>query len=269
MAFHRNEQAPPPPLAALRRWRPSRASAAWLFRPSKDPAEHALRAIALCGVAVGLVFGLWPKLDVGVSALFYDAASHDWPWAQDPTAQALRDFNAFVTRAMIAGALIALLFVAAGMRSLASIAPRVAVFLLAAVIAGPGLIANLLLKSHWGRPRPSHVVAFGGPLDFTPWWRPFGGCPTNCSFVSGEAAGAFALLAVAVVLPRRYRAAAVAFAIVYGLAVGLMRVAMGGHFLSDVLFAGVFTALAIWLLHGALFRWRRAPPPPVDLVKRR
>jgi len=35
-----------------------------------------------------------------------------------------------------------------------------------------------------------------------------------------------------------------------------MRVAMGGHFLSDILFAGVFTALAIWVLHGAIFRWR-------------
>jgi membrane-associated PAP2 superfamily phosphatase len=227
-----------------------------LLCPAKDPAENALRAIALSGIVVGLAFGLWPKLDLGVSALFYDAAGRTWPWAQEPTLQALRDFNAFVTRSLIAGALIALLFAAAGMRSFALMAPRTAVFLLAALIAGPGLIANLLLKTHWGRPRPSHVGEFGGALEFAPWWRPFGGCPTNCSFVSGEAAGAFALLAVAAVLPRRYRAAAFAAAIVYGLAVGLMRVAMGGHFLSDVLFAGIFTALAIWLLHGALFRWR-------------
>ena len=49
---------------------------------------------------------------------------------------------------------------------------------------------------------------------------------------------------------------AIVVAIVYGLTVGLSRVAMGGHFLSDILFAGVFTALAIWLLHGVFFRWR-------------
>ncbi len=114
----------------------------------------------------------------------------------------------------------------------------------------------LLLKSHWGRPRPVEVSAFGGSLDFVPWFSPFGGCDSNCSFVSGEAASAFSLLAIAILLPQRFRVPAVVGATVYGLIVGLMRIAMGGHFLSDVLFAGVFTALAIWVLHGAIFRWR-------------
>lgn len=225
-------------------------------RRPKDEAEAALYAIALVGLAVGLVFGLWPALDLAVSGLFYDEVQRNWPWTRDPVVLAIRDFNAFTTRAIIAAAIIAFLFAVAGGRRFTFMSPRVTVFLLATLVVAPGLIANVLLKSHWGRPRPVEVSAFGGSLDFVPWFSPFGGCDSNCSFVSGEAASAFSLLALAIILPQRYRVTAVVVASVYGLVVGLMRIAMGGHFLSDVLFAGVFTALTIWVLHGVIFRWR-------------
>jgi membrane-associated PAP2 superfamily phosphatase len=257
MSIHRDEVVRVRPLAVgwLRLGPRSGLTMRFLRRP-KDPAETALCAIALVGLAVGLVFGLGSALDLSVSGLFYDEAQRNWPLTRDPILLAIRDFNAFTTRAIVAAAIIALLFAAAGGRSFTYMSPRVAVFLLATLIAAPGLIANALFKSHWGRPRPIEVTAFGGSLDFMPWWSPFGACDGNCSFVSGEAASAFSLLALAIMAPQRYRAAAAAAAIVYGLIVGLMRVAMGGHFLSDILFAGVFTALAIWLLHGVIFRWR-------------
>lgn len=238
----------------LHSWRWVEPAARFLRRP-KSEAEVALYAIAVAGIVVGLVFGLWPALDLSFSGLFYDAAQRSWPWVRDPVVLAIRDFNAFVTRAIVAAAAIALIFAAAGGRSFAFMSPRVALFLLATLAAAPGLIANVIFKSHWGRPRPIEVTAFGGSLDFVPWWSPFGGCDSNCSFVSGEASSAFWLLAVAILLPARYRLAAITAAIIYGIVIGLSRVAMGGHFLSDVLFAGVFTALAIWLLHGMFFRW--------------
>ncbi len=226
------------------------------LRAPKDPAESALRAIVVVGVVLGLVFTLWPSLDLRVSALFYDEAQRAWPWTHDATLVDLRALNHFIMRAIIAAAIIALVFLAAGERSFTFLPPRISAFLLATVVVAPGLITNGLLKAHWGRPRPGHVNDFNGELEFVPWWSPFGQCASNCSFVSGEASGAFVLLAVAVLVPERYRMVAIAAAIVWGLAVGMMRVAMGGHFLSDVLFAGVFTALAIWLLHGLFFRWR-------------
>jgi lipid A 4'-phosphatase len=34
-----------------------------------------------------------------------------------------------------------------------------------------------------------------------------------------------------------------------------MRMLTGGHFLSDVIFAAIFTGLVIWTVHGFLFRW--------------
>ncbi len=220
---------------------------------SLDDWQAGFFAIVAAGAFVGLVFGIWPQLDLKFSALFYDAAHQDWPWAHASTVLALRSFNEFITRAIVAVAVIALIFAAAGGRTFAFIPPRVALFLLAALALGPGLIANGLFKAHWSRPRPGEVTAFGGPLDFVPWWSPFGHCAGNCSFVSGEVASATCLLAVALVLPERYRRGAILGVIVYGLAIGLMRVAMGGHFLSDALFAGILTALAIWLLHRVMF----------------
>jgi lipid A 4'-phosphatase len=41
----------------------------------------------------------------------------------------------------------------------------------------------------------------------------------------------------------------------FGLFIGLLRVAFGGHFMSDVLAAGLVTFLTIWLVHALIYRW--------------
>jgi hypothetical protein len=42
----------------------------------------------------------------------------------------------------------------------------------------------------------------------------------------------------------------------FGVLMGFLRVAFGGHFFTDVLFAGALSALLVWTLHGWLYRWR-------------
>jgi lipid A 4'-phosphatase len=117
---------------------------------------------------------------------------------------------------------------------------------------GPGLVANLLLKDHWGRARPRHVAEFGGPKTFTPPLIPANQCPRNCSFVSGEAASIFLpFYAVAFVVPQ-WAAALVAAGTLLGFASGAVRVSQGAHFLSDVIFAGVFMALTVGLVYWAI-----------------
>src|ERR1700719_4391329 len=52
--------------------------------------------------------------------------------------------------------------------------------------------------------------------------------------------------------PSRY--VALGAAGLYGVVVASIRMPAGGHFLSDVIFAAIFTGLVIWTVHGFLFR---------------
>ena len=125
------------------------------------------------------------------------------------------------------------------------------------MILAPGLLINVLLKDHWGRPRPIDVAQFGGAEHYVRWWDPRGDCPGNCSFVSGDVSGAFWTLAPAALAPPQWRAIAYGAALALGTGMGVLRVMAGGHFISDVLFAGIFTFLIIWLVHGLIYRWPR------------
>jgi membrane-associated phospholipid phosphatase len=99
------------------------------------------------------------------------------------------------------------------------------------------------------------VTEFGGDYTFMPWWDPRGACDSNCSFVSGETSSAVWMTAPAILAPSPWRYVALAAAGVYGLVFASMRMLAGGHFLSDVIFAAIFTGLVIWTVHGFLFRW--------------
>jgi membrane-associated phospholipid phosphatase len=134
---------------------------------------------------------------------------------------------------------------------------RAAIFLVTTLVLGPGLFVNGIMKDHWPRSRPIDVPAFSGTERFVPWWDPRGNCPKNCSFVAGESAGAFWTMAPAALAPPQWRPFAYAAAIGFGAAAGALRIAFGGHFFTDVVFAGVFMFLVIWTVHGLIYRWPR------------
>ena len=133
---------------------------------------------------------------------------------------------------------------------------RAAVLLLLTLALGPGILANVVLKDHWGRIRPIDVAEFGGSGRFTPWWDPRSACSANCSFIAGEPSGAFSTLAPAALAPPQWRPLAYGAALVFGAEIGVLRMAAGAHFFTDVAFAGVFMFLVTWALHGLIFRWR-------------
>ena len=107
------------------------------------------------------------------------------------------------------------------------------------------VLVNLGLKDHWHRPRPVQTQDFNGPSPFTPWYDDNGACKKNCSFVSGEAATGFWMVAPASVLPPPWRAPAIVAAFVFGACASLLRLAFGGHYLSDVLLGGLITLIVI------------------------
>jgi lipid A 4'-phosphatase len=207
------------------------------------------------GIVAGLILGLAPNIDLALSRRFFDADAKAFLLARDDTALAIRSGLVYVITAIAAPAFIALAVKLVLPRRPMLIPARAVVFLIATLALAPGLVTNVILKDNWGRPRPYSVQQFAGPETFVPWWDPRGGCDKNCSFVAGEGAGAFWTLAPAAVAPPAWRAIAYAAALTFGTGVSVFRVAFGAHFLSDVIFAGVFTFLLIWLVHGLIYRW--------------
>ncbi|TPV58555.1 phosphatase PAP2 family protein [Aestuariibacter sp. GS-14] len=124
------------------------------------------------------------------------------------------------------------------------------IFLLLALILGPGLVVNLGLKDNsFGRPRPVQITEFNGLQDFAPVMTWSGQCHHNCSFVSGHAALGFVFMSLYWVTRKRRW---FVFGVLTGIAVGLVRMMQGGHFFSDIVFAFwavYFTSLLLAKTH--------------------
>jgi len=204
---------------------------------------------------VGLVFGMRPDLDLKLAALFFDPERGGFWRAYDPTYLRARDAAVWLTTLVAMPASIALALKFVRPRRPLLIPGRAIVLMLLTLALAPGVVANLVLKEHWGRPRPIDVAEFGGDEHFRPWWDPRGDCPNNCSFVAGEPSGAFWTLAPAALAPPPMQAVAYGAALAFGVALGAFRMAAGAHFFSDVVFAGVLMYLVIWTAHALIYRW--------------
>jgi lipid A 4'-phosphatase len=114
---------------------------------------------------------------------------------------------------------------------------------------GAGFITHVLLKDHWGRPRPRQVIEFGGKQPFRPYYEPnfFHQPEPSKSFSCGHCSMGFYFFALAL-LGKRWRNRFVywismSIAFTLGIALSITRIAQGGHFFSDVLMTG----LIMWL----------------------
>lgn len=216
-------------------------------------------AIALAiAVVVGVLFAVYPRLDIDISALFYNRKIDLFDANAQPWVKHSRDAARWLITLIFAPACLAVIGKLIVPKRRMLIGGRAAVLLIVTMALGPGVLTNLVLKDHWGRARPIDITELGGAFRFTPWWDPRGECPNNCSFVAGEPSGAFWTLAPAALAPPQWRLVAYGGALVFGAAVGLLRLAGGAHFFTDVAFAGVLMFLLIWTTHGILFRWKAA-----------
>jgi lipid A 4'-phosphatase len=210
--------------------------------------------------AVGLAFGFYPDLDLRIARVFYeftDANHNMFALRIYPPLMRARDAGLWLGTILVAPAVAALVIKLIMPRRRLWISGRAIIFLIATLVLAPGLLVNVLLKDHWGRPRPIDVMQFGGDQHFVAWWDPRGDCPSNCSFVSGDVAGAFWTIAPAALTPPPWRALAYGAALALGAGMAAVRVMAGAHFVTDVVFSGVFTFLIIWIVHGLIYRWPR------------
>ena len=175
--------------------------------------------------------------DLSLESRFYVPGS-GWVYADATPWRSLYRFGVFPAFAIGVGSL--WVIVAGFFSARARLYRKCAAFFLLLLLLGPGLLVNSVLKDHWGRPRPRQMQVFGGDRQFHQVWeRGEGG--KGMSFPSGHASAAFYLIAPYFVLRRRSRKWAgisLAAGLGYGVLMGIARMAQGGHFPSDVVWAG-------------------------------
>jgi lipid A 4'-phosphatase len=207
-------------------------------------------------VLAGLAFLAFPEIDLSVSRAFHVGrgafSGQSLAWVQ-----MLRNVFVGVFYLCIAISLGGLIIARGRTRTWLRLTGTQWLFLAICLAMGPGVVTNVVLKDHWGRARPKQVVEFGGSKTFTPPLIPTAQCANSCSFVSGEAASIFMPFYAAGLVMPQWTAALLAAGTLCGFAAGFVRISQGAHFLSDVVFAGIFMALTALMVHRAVFG--RAP----------
>lgn len=200
-------------------------------------------------VAISIVFAVVPELDLFVSRHFW-MESTGFGFRENTVLLLIRDANRQLTWVVIG--IMTILMLAHRFIHLSQHlpSPHRILFVITFFAVGPGLGVQLI-KSVVGRARPKSVEEFGGSRAFTLPWEMTDQCLRNCSFISGEAASAFALLTLVVFIgPKRAPFYLTGMGILV-LAFSFNRVVFGAHFLSDVILAwNVMWVLAIVLWHG-------------------
>lgn len=225
------------------------------------PRAAALRLFwaSLAATAVfGLLFWFVPGIDLAASRLF--GGPDGFPMADNTSWQMIRHALRILTDGTAIAAL-GFAVLAYTWRNLTPLRPKVLDFWFFAYILVPGLLVNSILKATSGRARPRNIIEFGGDAEFTQAFLWADQCNRNCSFVSGEgsAMAAFGILATLLFWRHLKR---IHLILLWALCLfgALLRVAFGGHFLSDVLIAMTITIGTITLGYLLLRRYRLPSP---------
>lgn len=136
---------------------------------------------------------------------------------------------------------------------------KMALFVLTALVIGPGLIVNGIFKEHYGRPRPREIREFGGNQDYLPVWIPdFSN--QGKSFPCGHCSMGFYFIVLYYLWKKKRKwlsRLALFFSMVFGVTIGIARMGQGGHFPSDVLWSGGLVFLVTTFLYYYVFHLDR------------
>lgn len=218
--------------------------------------DRRLRQLEFWGLAALSALAAWlfrdKTLDLSVARLFYHPENPADPWFEQNYALWEFFYRAapWLTAILLLGSLTTLCASLLKEHYQKYRAPAIFVFLVVAL--GPGLFVNAVFKPYWGRPRPREVIELGGKHDYRPFYSPAVGAPGK-SFPCGHCSVAFSFGAGWWLFRRRRPKTAVlglAGSIAFGAMMGVGRIAAGGHFLSDVVWAGLIVLwISYWLFH--------------------
>jgi membrane-associated PAP2 superfamily phosphatase len=206
----------------------------------------ALALAALAGIILARTGG-----DLALARRYF-TPGEGWTHSNDSLIQFLYRYGPWLAVALSIGGFVLGLRSAFGPQR-RSLAARQAWFLPLLLLLGPGLLVNAVGKDNWGRPRPKQVQEFGGPDTYITAGAIGPVAKDRKSFPSGHASMGFYLLAGYFIWRGRrplLARASLAAGLVMGAAIGWARIVQGGHFLSDVIWAGAVVYLA-----GELLAW--------------
>ena len=209
-------------------------------------ARHREEWIGGMGLALSvLLFTLWPTLDLQISLAFFDMPSATFSANNIPWVHAVYVATPWVGQAAFVLFCLGLLYLKIRPQAQRlGLQRRLLAWVLMAVV-GLGVVVDLGLKNNVGRPRPEQLQLFGADKPFVPAFQWSTHCDVNCSFVSGHAASGYSLMAWGMWAAWQRRKKFLLLGMFAGVAIGAVRVAQGGHFVSDVVFSG----WAVWLTY--------------------
>lgn len=227
------------------------------FDPPEPVEEDALTARPLiwAGLFLSLVvFTKVPNVDLWVS-LNYWRPEQGFFLKQNPLVQVLYAYTPRVGYALVVTGLVYLMLAPLLARlaqhrqrpdllaKVQGLWKRTAIGGLMVAALSSGVVVELGLKDHVGRPRPVQTDVFGGDMPFYPAFT-LGPTPEkHRSFSSGHAAAGFSLMMLGLFASPVWRRRWFIIGLSAGAIVGLGRIMQGGHYLSDI----VFSFYAVWL----------------------
>ena len=201
---------------------------------------------------IATILTILPKLDVVFSNIFY-IFPLGFIYQNHPIAVMIFRLVPIITIIWTGSCLLYLVHLAFQRKKIIT---SPAFYLLLTALLGPGLLVNSVLKENVGRARPKHVLEFNGNKAFIGPLRISTECVENCSFSSGHAAMGYYFTAISYIVPAPYKALAFISGVLLGSIIGLGRIIQGGHFLSDVIFSGLFIFL---VNHLCFIFWKKKP----------
>ena len=211
------------------------------------------KILIIISIILAIIFRCFPIIDLYVSSLFYNTES-GFAYKDLLISDIFYRGVIYLANIIIISSLTLLVVKLILRDKLKFVKLRSILFIVITLALGPGLLVNAILKENVGRARPHYVTEFGSAQEFTPAFVIANECETNCSFVSGHASFGFFLMSFAFLITnKRKRFVAWLLLLILASYTAFSRVMDGAHFLSDIVFAGIFTYLTIKLVYEFLY----------------
>ncbi len=181
--------------------------------------------------------------DIYIQKFFYDVSTG---WKYENKLWVLFFYNIGIYPALILGIVSIILLGLGGFYKILLKFRKPLIVILLTLILGPGLLINVIGKNFSGRPRPRDIVEFGGDWKYRKVFE-LGVPGKGHSFPCGHASMGFVFYALYVVLrdkKKLWSCLWLLFSLFFGFSIGISRMVQGAHFLSDVIWSGVFTFIS-------------------------